>query len=191
MKSKVFLLCVLLGLVTLSTVLAHPGNTDSSGGHTCRTNCEDWGLYYGEYHYHDEAPAPSYSQSDYDDGYQRGYDYAYSYTSNCQEDYEYWWEGPQAFGDGYEAGITDGHNDGLTVCEQNNTELTESMDSFIESLEEEDTYEEPEEVVGVEKEVKSEATERSNNYVPYAVGGTAGVFGIGYFIGKRRKVARK
>lgn len=46
-------------LLTISTVIslsdvvsAHPGRTDSSGGHTCRTNCESWGLDYGEYHYH-------------------------------------------------------------------------------------------------------------------------------------------
>ncbi len=31
---------------------AHPGRTDANGGHTCRTNCEKWGLEYGEYHYH-------------------------------------------------------------------------------------------------------------------------------------------
>jgi hypothetical protein len=31
---------------------AHPGRTDGSGGHTCRTNCESWGLGYSEYHYH-------------------------------------------------------------------------------------------------------------------------------------------
>jgi hypothetical protein len=35
---------------------AHPGNTDGSGGHTCRTNCEKWGLGYGEYHYHGGGP---------------------------------------------------------------------------------------------------------------------------------------
>ncbi|MFT4415331.1 YHYH domain-containing protein [Fredinandcohnia humi] len=34
-------------------VSAHPGRTDSSGGHTCRTNCPSWGLDWGEYHYHD------------------------------------------------------------------------------------------------------------------------------------------
>lgn len=32
--------------------LAHPGNTDSFGCHTCRTNCPSWGRYYGEYHCH-------------------------------------------------------------------------------------------------------------------------------------------
>ncbi len=31
---------------------AHPGRTDSSGCHTCRTNCASWGLYTGEYHCH-------------------------------------------------------------------------------------------------------------------------------------------
>ena len=41
--------------------------TDANGGHTCRTNCEKWGLQYGEYHYHNKpasssgatSPAPS------------------------------------------------------------------------------------------------------------------------------------
>lgn len=31
---------------------AHPGRTDSSGCHTCRTNCPSWGLSHGEYHCH-------------------------------------------------------------------------------------------------------------------------------------------
>ncbi|MGD8192044.1 YHYH domain-containing protein [Brevibacillus ginsengisoli] len=39
-------------LFTTSVVSAHPGRTDSNGGHTCRTNCEKWGLSYGQYHYH-------------------------------------------------------------------------------------------------------------------------------------------
>jgi hypothetical protein len=34
------------------TIHAHPGRTDSSGGHTCRTNCASWGYGQGEYHYH-------------------------------------------------------------------------------------------------------------------------------------------
>lgn len=33
-------------------IFAHPGNTDSYGCHTCRTNCSSWGLSYGEYHCH-------------------------------------------------------------------------------------------------------------------------------------------
>jgi competence protein ComEC len=39
-------------LLFSSTTAAHPGRTDANGGHTCRTNCEKWGLKPGEYHYH-------------------------------------------------------------------------------------------------------------------------------------------
>jgi len=39
-------------LFYFTPVLAHPGNTDASGCHTCRTNCPSWGLDYGEYHCH-------------------------------------------------------------------------------------------------------------------------------------------
>ena len=42
----------LLGLMPISAQ-AHPGNTDSAGCHTCRTNCtERWGISYGYYHRH-------------------------------------------------------------------------------------------------------------------------------------------
>lgn len=40
------------------SVSAHPGNTDASGGHTCRTNCSNWGLYTGEYHNHNSKGLP-------------------------------------------------------------------------------------------------------------------------------------
>jgi hypothetical protein len=43
-----FLLCTAIAI----PVHAHPGRTDSSGGHTCRTNCASWGYGQGEYHYH-------------------------------------------------------------------------------------------------------------------------------------------
>lgn len=43
---------MLLLTSSVASVSAHPGRTDSNGGHTCRTNCEKWGLEYGEYHYH-------------------------------------------------------------------------------------------------------------------------------------------
>ena len=48
----------LLILLAAPTAVAHPGNTDSSGGHTCRTNCPSWGYSYGEYHYHGRAVLP-------------------------------------------------------------------------------------------------------------------------------------
>lgn len=37
---------------------AHPGRTDSSGCHTCRTNCSNWGLSTGEYHCHNAKALP-------------------------------------------------------------------------------------------------------------------------------------
>lgn len=61
-----FLFFALLVLPNLTN--AHPGNTDSSGCHTCRTNCPSWGLSYGEYHCSGgvSAPsAPSYSYPSY------------------------------------------------------------------------------------------------------------------------------
>jgi len=52
------LLCCFLLLLPF-TANAHPGRTDSNGGHTCRTNCEKWGLKYGEYHYHNGGGSAS------------------------------------------------------------------------------------------------------------------------------------
>lgn len=40
-----------------SLALAHPGGTDSRGGHHCWTDCEQWGLRIGEYHFHDDNDA--------------------------------------------------------------------------------------------------------------------------------------
>ena len=48
----------LLLLVMPMLVSAHPGRTDSSGCHTCRTNCPSWGLGYGEYHCHRAKALP-------------------------------------------------------------------------------------------------------------------------------------
>ena len=44
---------------------AHPGNTDSSGGHTCRTNCASWGYSTGQYHYHNRSTAASTTSDDF------------------------------------------------------------------------------------------------------------------------------
>ncbi|AWC31574.1 MULTISPECIES: YHYH domain-containing protein [Bacillus cereus group] len=51
---KLFLTASVALLVAPASVYAHPGRTDANGGHTCRTNCEKWGLQYGEYHYHNK-----------------------------------------------------------------------------------------------------------------------------------------
>lgn len=54
MKKKMISMFI-IGLSVLimpETVFAHPGRTDSSGCHTCKTNCSKWGLGNGEYHCH-------------------------------------------------------------------------------------------------------------------------------------------
>jgi len=53
MKSvKFIILLFCFGFLFVKISWAHPGRTDSSGCHTCRTNCPGWGLSYGEYHCH-------------------------------------------------------------------------------------------------------------------------------------------
>lgn len=55
MKTRlIFLVFALVAFLFIAPKisLSHPGNTDSAGCHTCRTNCPDWGRYYGEYHCH-------------------------------------------------------------------------------------------------------------------------------------------
>lgn len=56
---KILLIILILFLITISNATAHPGRTDSSGCHTCRTNCPSWGLSYGEYHCHNGGSAPT------------------------------------------------------------------------------------------------------------------------------------
>jgi H+/gluconate symporter-like permease len=41
-----------------AAVFSHPGKTDRYGGHKCLKGCEDWGLYYQEYHLHDKDGRP-------------------------------------------------------------------------------------------------------------------------------------
>jgi len=62
MKKKI---CILILLLTImpTMVFAHPGRTDSSGCHTCRTNCASWGLSDGEYHCHNGGASSSSSSS--------------------------------------------------------------------------------------------------------------------------------
>ena len=57
-------LLLLVAIIILSfsfgptATFAHPGRTDSAGCHTCRTNCPNWGLSYGEYHCHRSKGLP-------------------------------------------------------------------------------------------------------------------------------------
>jgi hypothetical protein len=52
MPKTLFVLSLLAFFIFAPSVYAHPGRTDGSGGHTCRTNCASWGLGTGEYHSH-------------------------------------------------------------------------------------------------------------------------------------------
>ena len=58
MKKKIGMVLTLL-LFSTSIVLAHPGRRDVNGCHTCKTNCEKYGLSYGEYHCHDGSSSSS------------------------------------------------------------------------------------------------------------------------------------
>jgi micrococcal nuclease len=49
--------------IPLTITHAHPGRTDSSGCHTCRTNCGNYGLQTGEYHCHGGGSSSSGSSS--------------------------------------------------------------------------------------------------------------------------------
>ncbi|QMV40342.1 MBL fold metallo-hydrolase [Cohnella cholangitidis] len=51
-KISLTLLTIATLLLSTNVSMAHPGRTDSNGGHTCRTDCAKWGLKDGEYHYH-------------------------------------------------------------------------------------------------------------------------------------------
>jgi competence protein ComEC len=56
MKKRTILIASTLSLLMLTQpVLAHPGRTDSNGGHYCRTNCEKWGEVEGEWHSHGDS----------------------------------------------------------------------------------------------------------------------------------------
>ena len=51
---------MILALAVFLPLMAHghPGKTDRSGGHKCITGCEEWGLFYKEYHLHDKDGKP-------------------------------------------------------------------------------------------------------------------------------------
>lgn len=58
MRIKIILLIMIFSLF-LATTYAHPGRTDSSGCHYCRTNCAKYGLETGEYHCHNSPKSTS------------------------------------------------------------------------------------------------------------------------------------
>jgi hypothetical protein len=51
---------LILALAVILPLMAegHPGKTDRAGGHRCLKGCEEWGLFYKEYHLHDKDGKP-------------------------------------------------------------------------------------------------------------------------------------
>ncbi|MBZ5753048.1 hypothetical protein [Metabacillus rhizolycopersici] len=86
-------------------VKAHPGNTDSFGKHTCRTNCEKWGLEYGEYHGHGGADSSSSSGSS---GASSDSIYTDDVPVMTEEELEVHYEELQS--EGYDIGYQNGYN---------------------------------------------------------------------------------
>lgn len=60
MQKLLFIFALLLSATPIlpQAALAHPGETDTKGGHYCHTNCDEWGLYQNEYHYHNANGTP-------------------------------------------------------------------------------------------------------------------------------------
>ena len=61
---KRLILFLFIFIFSAGIVSAHPGKTDMSGCHTCKTNCEEWNLNVNEYHCHGgiaakDTPAPT------------------------------------------------------------------------------------------------------------------------------------
>lgn len=136
MKKLFVTLSVLLLTLSLfeSVASAHPGRTDSNGGHTCRTNCAKWGLKTGEYHYHNGGgsstssgtttskptpkPQPTYSQADVDNGKTsgelQGYEDGYNRRNkNASADI-----GNEGYKKGYASGYATGYKAGLAKIKE-------------------------------------------------------------------------
>jgi hypothetical protein len=56
---KLFIVTIYILSISPMPVSAHPGGLDANGCHTCRTNCEDYGLFYGQYHCHNTISTPT------------------------------------------------------------------------------------------------------------------------------------
>ena len=56
---KLFIVFIFVMSYSPLPISAHPGRLDANGCHTCRTNCEEYGLFYGQYHCHNSITTPS------------------------------------------------------------------------------------------------------------------------------------
>lgn len=55
---KRLVLIIIIACLAPLTAFSHPGKTDRYGGHQCLKGCEDWGLFFKEYHLHDKDGKP-------------------------------------------------------------------------------------------------------------------------------------
>lgn len=58
MKRLILIMLMLILLVCPISAFSHPGKTDRYGGHKCLKDCEEWMLFYAEYHLHDKDGKP-------------------------------------------------------------------------------------------------------------------------------------
>lgn len=56
-RMKRLIIIVTLCIIPMGA-FSHPGKTDLYGGHKCIKGCEEWNLYYAEYHLHDKDGKP-------------------------------------------------------------------------------------------------------------------------------------
>ena len=52
------LVLIIIACLAPLAAFSHPGKTDRHGGHQCLKGCEDWGLFFKEYHLHDKDGKP-------------------------------------------------------------------------------------------------------------------------------------
>lgn len=70
---KRFPYVIALVLVIIADIApAHPGGVDENGGHSCHTNCANWGLSKSQYHFHGAPPTASSRSSKGSAGRARG-----------------------------------------------------------------------------------------------------------------------
>ncbi len=55
---KKVIIALYLCIFAVTAAHSHPGKTDKYGGHQCIKGCEEWKLFYKEYHLHDKDGKP-------------------------------------------------------------------------------------------------------------------------------------
>lgn len=137
--SFIVIFSIFIAVFLGSISFAHPGNTDSNGGHHCWTNCSKWGLEYGEYHYHNggnsnpsnsnsnsssvtPAPKPSYTQADVDEGREIGQDLGYQEGYERKDKKSSSNHNNEGFRIGYKEGYEAGYAEGLKKIKEEDYE---------------------------------------------------------------------